>query len=549
MRWKPILLTCTMLIAATVALAQTEVSGNVSGDWVVGGSPYIVVGNCTVPLGETLTIHHGVRVLFDGDFYIRSYGTLIAQGTPTDSVIFSSNASSPGAGDWRYVRISNSGASASRFEYCRFQFGQNAVYVETSDVDIVHCVVRDCSDSGIRISGSTALVDHCTVSDAARGIFAQIGSQVTIQYCEVTDNSGDGIEVNGSTATLDWNIVQRNGNRGIYLNSAGEMTIRRDVVAVNTNAGIYAANTLDVEVWNCTVSQNHLHGIFFFNSPLTLGNTIVDRNTQNGLYGQNSTYSFMYNNVWNNGSDYLGCVAGPWDISADPMYVDPAGDYHLLEGSPCVDAGWPGSAHDPDGTRADIGVYYFDQNHPPQILSYGPVELDTVFLSDTVTFWLSAYDPDGDSLRFEWWHEGALMGTDSTLSIQFSNPGVQQMIGKVLDGWGGGVDSMFWTFMVVDQAVIGSRDGKVPEEIWLGKAYPNPFNASVVIPFYLYRPARVKIALYDVLGRQVAVLFDQQASQGEHSVYWEANGIPSGIYFAVLHSPAEKLVGKLVRLN
>jgi hypothetical protein len=51
-----------------------------------------------------------------------------------------------------------------------------------------------------------------------------------------------------------------------------------------------------------------------------------------------------------------------YNIFADPMFVDAAnGDYHLQEGSPCIDAGDPNEEPDPDGTVADIGAYYFPQ--------------------------------------------------------------------------------------------------------------------------------------------------------------------------------------------
>jgi len=64
----------------------------------------------------------------------------------------------------------------------------------------------------------------------------------------------------------------------------------------------------------------------------------------------------------NGGGNYLGIEPGPHDIAADPMFVDRfSGDYQLLPNSPCIDAGDPSSPLDPDGTRADIGAYYFDQ--------------------------------------------------------------------------------------------------------------------------------------------------------------------------------------------
>ena len=70
-----------------------------------------------------------------------------------------------------------------------------------------------------------------------------------------------------------------------------------------------------------------------------------------------------YNNVYNiTREDYINCEPGEGSISANPRFVDPEnGDYHLQANSPCIDAGDPNSPLDPDGTRADIGAYYYHQ--------------------------------------------------------------------------------------------------------------------------------------------------------------------------------------------
>jgi len=61
-------------------------------------------------------------------------------------------------------------------------------------------------------------------------------------------------------------------------------------------------------------------------------------------------------------SDVLGGYVGVSNIDADPLFVNVSeGDYHLSEGSPCIDAGDPTSPLDPDSTRADMGAFYYNQ--------------------------------------------------------------------------------------------------------------------------------------------------------------------------------------------
>jgi hypothetical protein len=61
--------------------------------------------------------------------------------------------------------------------------------------------------------------------------------------------------------------------------------------------------------------------------------------------------------------------------------------------------------------------------------------------------------------------------------------------------------------------------------------YPNPFNPSTAIRFQLPVKSHVTLKVFDVNGREVAMLFSDRRAAGTHEVAWEANGLPSGLYF------------------
>ncbi|MCX8043735.1 MAG: hypothetical protein N3B18_06385, partial [Desulfobacterota bacterium] len=70
--------------------ADTPVFGNIISNttWTIGGSPYIVSGGVQVYPNITLTIDPGVEVRFNKDAGLKIGGTLIAQGTQADPILF-----------------------------------------------------------------------------------------------------------------------------------------------------------------------------------------------------------------------------------------------------------------------------------------------------------------------------------------------------------------------------------------------------------------------------------------------------------------------------
>jgi hypothetical protein len=83
----------------------------------------------------------------------------------------------------------------------------------------------------------------------------------------------------------------------------------------------------------------------------------------------------------------------------------------------------------------------------------------------------------------------------------------------------------------------------VPEKIVLYQNYPNPFNPMTVIRFSLPRRENVTLEVFDVLGRDVAMLVNEQMEASEHSVIFDASGLTSGVYFCRLQA------GKFVSLK
>ena len=64
--------------------------------------------------------------------------------------------------------------------------------------------------------------------------------------------------------------------------------------------------------------------------------------------------------------------------------------------------------------------------------------------------------------------------------------------------------------------------------------YPNPFNPTTYVNYDLPGAGWVKLAVYDIVGREVEVLIDEYKQAGNHYIQWNASGFASGIYFMKL---------------
>jgi hypothetical protein len=71
----------------------------------------------------------------------------------------------------------------------------------------------------------------------------------------------------------------------------------------------------------------------------------------------------------------------------------------------------------------------------------------------------------------------------------------------------------------------------IPDRFELNQNYPNPFNPTTTISYSLAEPTQVSLKVYDLLGREVTTLVNEYKEAGEHRVEFNANGIPSGVYF------------------
>lgn len=93
---------------------------------------------------------------------------------------------------------------------------------------------------------------------------------------------------------------------------------------------------------------------------------------------------------------------------------------------------------------------------------------------------------------------------------------------------------------------VQSVSSEVPKNFSLSQNYPNPFNPATYIKFAIPKSGFVKLTVFDMLGREIETIINQNLSAGTYKADWNASGYSSGIYFYKLETDRYSKTKKMV---
>jgi N-acetylneuraminic acid mutarotase len=102
------------------------------------------------------------------------------------------------------------------------------------------------------------------------------------------------------------------------------------------------------------------------------------------------------------------------------------------------------------------------------------------------------------------------------------------------DGGISGIGDIWEYTPSLSTAVRGEASYELPKHLTLEQNYPNPFNPTTVVRYQLPLAGEVTLAVYDLLGREVAVLVNGRMDAGVHEVTFDGSGLSSGVYICRL---------------
>ncbi|MEJ2636321.1 MAG: T9SS type A sorting domain-containing protein [Calditrichia bacterium] len=114
---------------------------------------------------------------------------------------------------------------------------------------------------------------------------------------------------------------------------------------------------------------------------------------------------------------------------------------------------------------------------------------------------------------------------------------------------GNGEASVYASLSVVfspEEEVAIHHTNEIPRDYSLSQNFPNPFNSSTKIKFYLFAPSYVYLQIYNLAGQKIETLVNGYKPTGENEVNWIAEGLPSGIYFYKLQAGEYSETKKLI---
>ncbi len=183
-------------------------------------------------------------------------------------------------------------------------------------------------------------------------------------------------------------------------------------------------------------------------------------------------------------------------------------------------------------------------------LSQDPVALESVCLDFMRSEPSNALHVHGNVDN--WLHESAQ--ADAPPSGMVYNPGAEdaplESLG-VHEHWNGWTDKQYSRNLGTGEGIelfsvdlsVGLNDRYTSEmNFKLEPNYPNPFSTVTSIPFSLENKTRLKIAIFDQLGRRMETIADGIYPPGRHQLTWEASAYPAGVYFCRMRTEDGKLL-------
>jgi hypothetical protein len=257
---------CVLFVGGSVR-GETSKSGLLTSDetWTVADSPITLTGPVNVVAGVILTIEPGVTVNL-GSYYLLIDGTLNAQGTPENTIIFTSSFTMTEYSTYNYQPLSFSASSASWSPQ-----DQTGSAVENAVLNVASIAIEGCSP---KIAGNTFN------SPFFIGVNAKSGSHSLIINNVITCGMGSAINAYGD-ATVTGNTIYGSGWQ-YGITCGGNAHVSKNLIT-HCSTGIKSSDSAAVE--NNAVINSGINGVECASDAVKVLHNYIASNRQAGIAG------------------------------------------------------------------------------------------------------------------------------------------------------------------------------------------------------------------------------------------------------------------------
>ncbi|NQV15681.1 T9SS type A sorting domain-containing protein [bacterium] len=602
-----------LIILATLlpllTFAQTEIEGEVSGEWTAEGSPYIVVDSTWIPEDEELRIGPGVDVLFGEGLGLDVFGTLTAEGTEDDSVRFL-----PQEEDrvWRGINFNNPEIE-NTFTYCAirsaqiiFGLGQHTILI-VDNCDLFSQELLVWNQNGNRTSASRITVNNSVLNTNMQGVQVS-GYRFTANNCEIIG----GYDPNGNMTTAITNdcggIITLENSRiygsvldsdnftvTSYIDCEFERIYNYDILTIshsgllrncNISMSIVCSISEYFEITDCVINGDIR--LRYFNGSITgcqIDSELI-RFGDSEVYIENCDISiekFEFRSGTN--VEIYNCgITGQIESNGD-RECNLTIERSFLQGELLL-GGWvelkvinntiilPGVPQQNHHTPFELYVQYGES---------APVIMNNIIYmtecnEETSLFYFVSSDEDDPmpitDYNCFYGYDNLLHERNREANLNFELNETNIVDDPLFTSYDPLDPHLEWNSPCIDagnpdspldpdstRADIGARtydpmhyvfrpsaEVRFPELLSIN-AFPNPFNSMTNISFNLREDSRIRLTIHDIQGREIAVLQDGSEVAGTHSVSWDATGMTSGVYFCRLQSKGKTATVKLAMVR
>jgi len=576
--------------------------GTPSGQALINDLAYLDLtfsSNYTVSSGTTFRLYPGIHVTFSNGASLIVSGTLIAIGTPTNPITFTSSS-----GTWGGIQFNNS-TGWSTIQYATIQNGTYGVCENNSDVYVANCTIQNNSTGVYCYASSDSLFNNQILSNSSYGIYASNVTTAAYYRGNAFNNNGQTMFCNNAVPSYAFNRGT-DLSSGIMVNSSNEVNIWTHQPEGYDLGGYNVINcggepNVGAENYSVVYMGYDVHGGY---------NTLCESNLPMVTATNHSTV-LADNNYWGGGlapvyADGTSTILARNPLSSDPNNagcskyqapVSSSANVSIPDSSQSDKQLWnavsTGLGGDPSRAMSMLETIingnYDDKNSPLALLYYDSFPDDFARTGSSIDS--SQYNslistlkavpsrPAGDSLKP---FAIRLLAREAALSKDFA--GANRYNTDLVNNYPNSVNQLCALYDPMEYDLVATNDTakaqiylsemvanypnesltataqklmnqknavsksqkqnqpltvekQQPDKFLLSPAYPNSFNPTTMIKYQLPKDSHVTLKVYDILGREVMTLVNGMETAGMHEVTFDGSKFASGVYFYRLTTP------------